>query len=1757
MGDGLLFHLGCLLACITLVIGYNIQNVNKHDVVEQTRERRGDHQHRSRRASRYRNVILEEIGWDISAKHHHGYYHPSISINVTFQTSRAGDNIKGRGLWKIGLFRSLYRDGFGDRAGPYVYQLLSDEEASMGVRTGRPYHFTNLQTVYDLNEVGCDVEFHHLCMEFTQGDSPSPWYNLTIVSITGSAVLCTEIPCFGRTGPGVDRRCRLPCPEDEPVCGNDGITYPSSCEVDNLIRCLSRDVTIAYYGECRIGVIMESMFWSASVVDNEPGELTELEMEAFLFANESSESVAGTNLWRMGVFGSMNVDGTGPKFGYVPQILDETAASQVLVSGLPLPIRARFHFDVATIGCNEFDFMCMEFTRDNAAEPFFPFQTNSGKDTFTSCRVAPCDPLASLNRMAVGPVTWGITVATFRRSAPSDIVLDVLVQITPDSELIQGNGLWRIGLFGSPLANGSSSERFNYVRQLLDPALASLPITPGQKINFPALPAQFKIIELGCSRYKYICLEIAKGDEPQPDFVFHNDQQKPLIFCKSVSCPGPPKPVVRLLSLDWNLGLITHRIGSPSNVSIIVSIATSERSSPVNGTDLWKLGFFTSGDANGVGGRRGQYKEQILSQADSSHPIIPGMPLNFVNVLTSIDITGMGCAGSNFSYTCISFAKGDAADPDFDLPLRNDEAVSCKRIACQAVSVNVANYRSMRASYGVESAPGERAVPIRVNLMVTPGDSTKTITGNRLWKVSAFGSASSDGSGSRRSEIPNILDSESQRVSMRPSQEMTLSGDVGLPLAEHVGCRPGYEYLCLEFARGDNPTMTFSMNSNVMCRQMDCQPVGDTSRRPNTGNTGSTGHTSNTGSSGNTGNAADTARWQRMGANLQGLGSDTIGASLEIHPHDTTSRITGSDLWRVGAFGSSNREGTGSRKGQIRNILDDRAMRTSMVPRRPITLSGDIGTPLSRRLGCLRGYEYLCLEFDKGDRPSMPFNMESGIMCQEMPSINCDTSDTGHEVESGTVARWSQIAPGYRRNRNRVTATVDVTPHPDTDLIHGNNLWRVGVFGSERSDGSGRRNGEVRDILDYSGRGRTLQPPRGSNQNIIELSGSFNFPDGCTRGYRYLCIEFDKSENPSMDFSMSRPDPGCMEQQCDGPRVDPGGSGTSGGSGGSHTGSSGGSHGDTSVEITGLSWAPVRSRGSNFFDSAEATVNLNFEPGPTFEGSNLWRMGVFASPDSEGQTDRQDETEQILSSADRSRTIQQRRGNTFQISNPRVNISDAGCEGKIYLCFEFGQARNPNPSFSISGPHGNGQTRISCKRQTCRITKSVYVMKVTPTSSNPQIVAQDDNDVRFNVEVRFDRPRTMSITGTDLWRMEAWASNSNRASGRKLSHSTQILNSDFVRDTVVTKGTDSSRIGDFSFTNLEHRIDMRPDVTCKQVKFLCVKLHKDNPHPDFELQVRDNNPDFLMGCLKLQCEGVNMTADLLSTSSPSRGIVHPTSLPSLHPSPIPSNQTAASEKMFVVNNIGISREVNSAVQSGRNNDMLLNLNVVHDRGTSTEVTGQPGWAVQAWGSSKKNGKKAKISPANLNLGAERQQNFDRRTPVRFNRIPYTLDLNDGCQNVKYLCVKLSKTGPGFTLKGRPNSKALTSCTALTCMGDQGSTPSRDTGRGQGAGQAAERPRVEWESLATNMNYPLTTGEVKVTMDATMGFTANSGVPSGPGLWHMAVYGSREDSDSTHDKFGYTGNVLTPKQAKTRIAPGRSTTISGISFRMDMSRIMES
>ena len=153
----------------------------------------------------------------------------------------------------------------------------------------------------------------------------------------------------------------------------------------------------------------------------------------------------------------------------------------------------------------------------------------------------------SLNRVAIGNVSWGVQLVSIRRNAPSDVSVSASMYTMPGSDVINGRGLWRIGLFGSPSANGSSGDRFNYVRQLLSPSESSQNAGPSTKLTFPSLITQFDVLSLGCTEFKYLCIEIAKGDNPQPDFVFHNDAQKPIILCRKVSCQGQGKPIMKIL----------------------------------------------------------------------------------------------------------------------------------------------------------------------------------------------------------------------------------------------------------------------------------------------------------------------------------------------------------------------------------------------------------------------------------------------------------------------------------------------------------------------------------------------------------------------------------------------------------------------------------------------------------------------------------------------------------------------------------------------------------------------------------------------------------------------------------------------------------------------------------------------------------------------------------------------------------------------------------------------------------------------------------------------------------------------------------------------------------------------------------------------------------------------------------------------------------------------------------------------------------
>ena len=56
--------------------------------------------------------------------------------------------------------------------------------------------------------------------------------------------------------------------------------------------------------------------------------------------------------------------------------------------------------------------------------------------------------------------------------------------------------------------------------------------------------------------------------------------------------------------------------------------------------------------------------------------------------------------------------------------------------------------------------------------------------------------------------------------------------------------------------------------------------------------------------------------------------------------------------------------------------------------------------------------------------------------------------------------------------------------------------------------------------------------------------------------------------------------------------------------------------------------------------------------------------------------------------------------------------------------------------------------------------------------------------------------------------------------------------------------------------NVHFNLDMR-GRTCPQVKFLCARIQKDRPSPNFQIQARNNDASNLIGCTKLRCVGMH------------------------------------------------------------------------------------------------------------------------------------------------------------------------------------------------------------------------------------------------------------------------------------------------------------
>lgn len=104
-----------------------------------------------------------------------------------------------------------------------------------------------------------------------------------------------------------------------------------------------------------------------------------------------SRPLSGEGLWQLSLYGSRNEDGSGLQFNYIEQLLNVDQEGQSAGPDLPLDFPdLETRFDISSVGCGQFAYLCLELQKGRVPMPDYQFQTRTGDDRIRSCKQQEC-----------------------------------------------------------------------------------------------------------------------------------------------------------------------------------------------------------------------------------------------------------------------------------------------------------------------------------------------------------------------------------------------------------------------------------------------------------------------------------------------------------------------------------------------------------------------------------------------------------------------------------------------------------------------------------------------------------------------------------------------------------------------------------------------------------------------------------------------------------------------------------------------------------------------------------------------------------------------------------------------------------------------------------------------------------------------------------------------------------------------------------------------------------------------------------------------------------------------------------------------------------------------------------------------------------------------------------------------------------------------------------------------------------------------
>ncbi|XP_041471873.1 uncharacterized protein LOC121421273 isoform X4 [Lytechinus variegatus] len=560
---------------------------------------------------------------------------------------------------------------------------------------------------------------------------------------------------------------------------------------------------------------------------------------------------------------------------------------------------------------------------------------------------------------------------TFTEEGDNQISVNVSIKFhdATDTTGVSGEDLWKLSAWASANPDGNG-PRIGFEEDILDLKQKDQDLKRTEKIEFTDLDFSFSDPMAECVDTKYICVRIERGDDPRTTGYIgytlggYPGPNAQTGCTRAPECRRSQDVVVKKVRPEITNGdTFTEEGDNQISVNVSIKFDDAAYTTGVLGEDLWKLSAWASANPDGNGPRIG-FEEDILDLKQKDQSLTRREKIEFTNLDFSFSDPMAECV--DMKYICVRIERGDnprtteyigytlGGYPGPSAQTGCTRAPECRR--SQALTdVVVKKVRPEITNGDTSTEEGDNQISINVSIKFHDATDTTGVSGEDLWKLSAWASANPDGNGPRIGFEEDILDlkQKDQSLKRRERIEFTnLDFSFSDPMAKCVDMK----YICVRIERGDNPRTTGYIgytlggypgpSAQTGCtRAPECRRSQDVvvkKVRPKITN-------------------GDTFR-------EEGDNQISVNVSIKFHDATDTTGVSGEDLWKLSAWASANPDGNGPRIGFEEDILDLKQKDQSLKRRERIeftNLDFSFSDPMAK---CV-DMKYICVRIERGDNP--------------------------------------------------------------------------------------------------------------------------------------------------------------------------------------------------------------------------------------------------------------------------------------------------------------------------------------------------------------------------------------------------------------------------------------------------------------------------------------------------------------------------------------------------------------------------------------------------------------------------------------------------------------------------------------------------------------------------------------------------------------------------------------------------------------------